>query len=144
LKRLKESDIRNCFAGDHTPCVNLIFEIFTVLREWLPEYEEQLRWKRLVLYKPNPRTTVKDSICMLRPVRKYVELAIPLGVLFENPENVMEGTQRYKRIIKIRSFEDFDREAVKNVLLQSYHFDGDQVLYKLLPNTDYRELRTYI
>jgi hypothetical protein len=141
---LDENAIRHYLIEAHPNSVNLLLRVRSKLKEFLPQHEEHLRWRVLFFYKPNPKTTIKDTICSLKPERKKVTLVFHLGALLDDPDQLLEGNQRYKRTLTLTDFETFDRPEVTDLILRSYSFDSNRVLYKLLPNADYQELRSKI
>ena len=135
-----ETSIRNYLADCFPSTVDLLLQVREVLLEYLPEHEERLGWKAVAFYKPDPKASVKDCICYLRPRKKKLEFVLPLGVFFEDPHNLMEGDQRYKRYLTIQSLEDIKHPGIKDLVLQSAAFDSSRKLYKLLPGNEYKEM----
>ena len=135
-----ETQIRNYLADCHPSTVDLLLQVREALLEYLPEHEEHLGWKAVAFYKPNPKASVKDCICYLRPRKKKLEFVLPLGVFFEDPHHLMEGNLRYKRQITIRSLEDFNQSGIRDLVMQSATFDSSRKLYTLLPGNEYQEM----
>ena len=142
---LTDIAIRNCYVDKPLHLVTLILEMREYLQIFLPEHEEAITHNRLVLYLPEAKTSVKDSICSFSISGKNLELNFHLGSLLDDPHKLLRGSLRYKRIIKGRTLEAFKNEAVKDLLLQSYHVNRKVALYTLLPQSNaYEDLKREI
>ncbi len=108
---------------------------------FLPEHTELLKWGSIAFDKPGAKATVKDNICYLRPRKKVLEIGFGLGVFLKDPHGLLQGNGRYKRQIILKTAKDFDHESIKDLIMQSYRYDGSQILYRLLPKDDYQNLR---
>ncbi|MCG8528664.1 MAG: DUF1801 domain-containing protein [Opitutales bacterium] len=139
---LHETDIRTCFANKPTHLVDLVLQVREQLQTFLPDHDEEVRWGRLVLYVPGAKTSVKDSICSFSITKNRLEFILHLGSLLDDPLKLLKGDFRYKRIIILKKLEDFSREGVQNLVMQSYHLDRQGPLYEQLPSSEaYSELK---
>jgi hypothetical protein len=128
----------------HPVPVALLIELRQRIISVLPAHRQQLRWRALAFDKPGARATVKDNICHLKPIGRRVRMSLPLGVFFEDPQGLLRGDFRYKRFLDFRDRGDLERLDWASLLLQSYHFDSNRVLYKLLPSGEYKDLASRI
>jgi len=138
---LAESDIQIHFSRTPQNIRELVFEVREQILSYLPEHKESIRWDAIVFDKPGARATVKDNICYLRPRNSTLEIGFGLGVFLDDPYHLLQGSGRYKRQIVIKTISDYEHVAVQTLVMLSYHFDSNRVLYKLLPNDDYQALR---
>ncbi len=138
---LSDTEIQLYFRDVHPVVFAVMLEIREHLLSVLPDPQEQLRWSAIAFDKPHAKASVKDNICYLRPRSKCVEIGFGLGVFLKDPAQLLRGNGRYKRFIPITTMKAYPGEAIRDLVLQSSAFDGNRVLYKLLPNDDYQALR---
>lgn len=141
---LSDADIQLAFRDLEPQLFQLMLSVREQILSYLPEHQEVLKWGSIAFDKPGAKATVKDNICYLRPRKKILEIGFGLGVFLKDPHRLLLGDGRYKRQVVLKTPEDYQHEAVKDLVLQSYHYDSNRVLYKLLPNDDYQTLRKSI
>jgi len=140
-----ESQIRELFWQASPGVIDLMLTMRRHLKTYLPEHDENFRWNLLVFDKPNLKATVLDNICTFRPVKQSVEVALRIGVLLNDPDRLLKGNHRYKRVLILDSIEAFEDERIRELILQSYHFKRDEPLYRKLPTDGtYEELKRMI
>lgn len=138
---LDQDTIASQYRDINRAVYRLMLEIREQIASYLPEHTELLKWNTIAFDKPGARNRVKDNICYLRPKARTLEIGFGLGVFLKDCDQLLKGSGRYKRFIELRSIKDYRHQETKDLVLQSYHFNGKQVLYKLLPNDDYQQLK---
>jgi hypothetical protein len=89
-----------------------------VLLELLPETVEQVdQSARLVAYGRD--RTLKGLICGLALQKSYVNLMFARGTQLDDPNGLLEGTGKLARHVKLRSREDIDGPAVRDLVVQA-------------------------
>ena len=63
--------------------------------------------------------TYRGLVCAIAPQRKYVNLMFARGVELADAEQLLEGTGKRARHVKIRRAEDVDRAGVRALLEQA-------------------------
>ncbi len=99
------------FSKEVTEYINILpedkKEIVKALREIIlsidPSLNESLKWKQPVYSK-------KEDICYIFPTGGHVNLGFYRAIELKDPKNLLEGTGKNMRHIKIRSLEDIDKE----------------------------------
>lgn len=138
---LSETEIQLAFRDLEPSLFQLMLGVREQILTYMPEHRELLKWGSIAFDKPGAKATVKDNICYLRPRKKFLEIGFGLGVFLNDPHNLLQGNGRYKRQVILKTIADYHHDAVQALVLQSYSFDTNRVLYKLLPNDDYLTLR---
>lgn len=84
--------------------------------EAVPDTEESFKWKQPVY------ATQKDYL-YLKVNKGHVNLGFFSFEKIENPAYPLGGTGKRMRHIKIKSMTDFDREALKKMIVQASKFN---------------------
>jgi len=111
-----------------------IAEVDAYIQEAPSEHQDTLRALRVLIFEAVPAT--KESFKWKQPVyateKDYVYLKankghINLGFFnfekIENPAYPLEGTGKRMRHIKIKNMADFDREALKEMIVRASKFN---------------------
>ena len=83
--------------------------------EAVPDTKESFKWKQPVY------STEKDYL-YLKANKGHVNLGFFSFDKIENPAYPLEGTGKRMRHIKIKHMDDFDREGLKDMILQASKF----------------------
>ncbi|MFD1851335.1 DUF1801 domain-containing protein [Oceanobacillus bengalensis] len=89
-----------------------IQEITTSLRKLLFEisdFTEEVKWGMPSYYK-------HSNICYLQPSKKHVNLGFYNGAGLKDPDNLLEGTGKQMRHIRIKKIEEIKPEQFKNLI----------------------------
>lgn len=84
---------------------NLILEMF-------PDMNEAIKWKNLVYKK-------KGYVCAILIHKAHINLEFWRGTELQDPENLLEGTGKKLRHVKIKSESDIDAEYIKKLIEES-------------------------
>jgi uncharacterized protein DUF1801 len=90
------------------PCFELIFPIQRFVSMLYSTTEKQM----------------KDNICLLVVYRGHVNLMFPRGVDLKDPRQLLEGSGKAMRHVKIRSLEDLERPGVRQLIEQAKKRQG--------------------
>jgi len=94
-------------------------EILTTLRALIeksvPNATEHFKWSQ-------PVYETKKGFCYLKSTKKHVNLGFMNFGKIDDPENLLEGTGKSMRHIKIRSMEDIREEVFGEMLRQGAEF----------------------
>jgi hypothetical protein len=80
----------------------------------IPEATEAIKWSR-----PCYSTKSGGLICYLHAAKNHVNLGFEKGASLIGPENLLEGTGKNMRHIKVRLDQDLDESAVTSLLRQA-------------------------
>jgi hypothetical protein len=111
-------------------------DVEAFFKRYSPEVEELSRDSRTLITEllPNAKETVyagwkvvwyslsggmKDGIVGIHPQKNHVNLIFLRGNELKDPDNLLEGTGRKGRHIKIRKKDEINKEALKSLVLDS-------------------------
>jgi hypothetical protein len=92
----------------HTP-VNLqeiVLELRNVIASMAPDVVEVIRWKGLSYFHEGHGGVVSAEICQIGIDKDHIRLAFIHGAFLPEPRQLFEGTQKYKRYIRLTSYDD--------------------------------------
>jgi hypothetical protein len=107
------------FLKAYSPVVQ---EIATQVRELvvklLPDAHEKVYtgWKTIGY---SPTGGMKDAICSIGPHTKHVNIVFFRGTELDDPEQLLEGTGKKGRHVKIRSVEDAKSKALEQLIINA-------------------------
>jgi hypothetical protein len=113
------------FFLQHTP-VNLqdiVLELRNVIMSVAPDAVEVIRWKGLSYFHEGRGGVVSAGICQIGIEKDHIRLAFIHGAFLPEPRQLFEGTQKYKRYIRIASYDDAPWDYLKQLIQASSRFD---------------------
>ncbi len=90
-----------------------------LLRELLPDAQEKVYptgWKTIVY---SFSGGMKDAMCAVNPQKKYVNLNFGRGVDLKDPKELLEGTGKSIRHVKIRKPEDVQSPELEKLIREA-------------------------
>lgn len=104
------------FLVDYDPAVQqLAIKLRTLLLEVFPNAVEQFdKPAKLIGY--GFAKTYKGLVCAITLQKSYVNLMFSRGTELLDPHNLLEGTGKKARHVKIRQLEEIDNPALKELL----------------------------
>ena len=113
---MPEADAASPFLEKLTPEVQaLVQELRPLIKDVLPDASERVHmgWK-VIQYATT--TSMRDMIVALVPQRGYVNLEFADGVDLPDGAQLLEGTGKRLRHVKIRSAKDVQSQEVRDLL----------------------------
>jgi hypothetical protein len=113
------------FFLQHTP-VNLqdiVLELRNVIASVAPDAVEVIRWKGLSYFHEGHGGVVSAGICQIGIHTDHIRLAFIHAVFLSEPRKLFEGTQKYKRYIRIASYDDAPWDYLKQLIQAASQFD---------------------
>ena len=91
-----------------------------IVQEQLPEMEEILfeGWKSIG-YGTGESRAAKDLLLYLGPLKDSVNLGFYRGAILPDTKQLLTGTGKLLRHLKIKSLEDFPSEDIKNLIQEA-------------------------
>jgi len=98
-----------------------IQEITNTLRDLLFEtsgnFVEEIKWGM-------PSYGLDGNICYLQPSKKHVNLGFYLGANLKDEDNLLEGTGKQMRHIRIKKSEEIVPEKIKALIQEAIEHNG--------------------
>jgi len=109
----------------HTP-VNLqdiVLELRNVIVSVAPDAVEVIRWRGISYFHEGRGGVVSAGICQIGIHKDHIRLAFIHGAFLPEPRKLFEGTQKYKRYIRLNSYEDAPWDYLKQLISAASQFD---------------------
>lgn len=100
-----------------------VFELRNIISSVAPDAVEAVRWGGLSYFHEGSGGIVSAGICQIGIHEDHVRLAFIHGAFLSDPRHLLEGKEKYKRFIKIYSYEDAPWDYLKELITASSHFD---------------------
>jgi hypothetical protein len=107
----------------------IVLELRNIIAAVVPDAVEAVRWGGLSYYHEGRGGIVSAGICQIGIHKDHVRLAFIHGAFLPEPRGLFEGTQKYKRFIRITSYDDAPWDYFRELILSASKFDP-----RLLPS----------
>jgi len=84
---------------------DIILELRNIIATVAPDAVELVRWGGLSYYHAGRGGVVSAGICQIGIHKDHIRLAFIHGAFLSEPRNLFEGTQKYKRFVRIKSYQ---------------------------------------
>lgn len=101
----------------------IVLELRNIVVSVAPDAVEVVRWGGLSYFHAGGGGIVSAGICQIGIQDRHVRLAFVHGAFLSDPRHLLEGDQRYKRYIRIPSYDDAPWEELKQLIQASAQFD---------------------
>ena len=102
---------------------DIVFELRNIIASVAPGAVEVIRWGGLSYFHEKRGGLVSAGICQIGLERHQVRLAFVHGAFLHEPRGLFEGTQKYKRYIRLSSYDDAPWEYLKQLIEEASQFD---------------------
>jgi len=102
---------------------DIVLELRNVIASVVPEAVEVIRWGGLSYFQAGRGGLVSAGICQIGIARDHIRLAFIHGTFLPEPRGLFEGTQKYKRYIRLKSYEDTPWDYLKQIIAEASQFD---------------------
>ena len=109
----------------HTPLhlQDIILELRNIIVSVAPDAVEVVRWGGLSYFHAGRGGIVSAGICQIGIHTDHVRLAFIHGAFLPDPRNLLEGSPKYKRFVRIETYEDAPWDYLRGLILASSQFD---------------------
>ena len=112
------------FLGRLTiPLQDIVLELRNLIASLAPDAVEVIRWGGLSYFHEGSGGIVSAGICQIGLHRDHIRLAFIHGAFLSDPRGLFEGTQKYKRHIRLKSYEDGPWDYLEQLIEQASNFD---------------------
>ena len=109
--------------------LEIVLELRNLIAGIQPDICEIIQWKGLTYYDSSRGGPVSASVCQIR-VRDRVEIGFIHGIFLPDPDHLLQGKAKCKRVLPIRSFEQAPWEAIRALIQAAAHFDPYSKTFK--------------
>lgn len=109
----------------HTPAPlqDIVWELRNIIASVAPDAVEVIRWGGLSYFHEGRGGIVSAGICQIGIHEGYVRLDFIHGIFLSDPLHLLQGSQKVKRYVKLKSYDDAPWESLKQLIEESSHFD---------------------
>ncbi len=109
----------------HTPLPlqEIVLELRNIIVCVAPDVSEVVRWGGLSYFHEGRGRIVSAGICQIGIHKDHVRLEFIHGAFLSDPRNLFEGTQKYKRFVRIESYNDAPWDYLKELITSAARFD---------------------
>jgi hypothetical protein len=102
---------------------DIVFELRNLIACVAPDAVEVIRWGGLSYFHAGRGGLVSAGICQIGFHRDHIRLAFIHGVFLPEPRGLFEGTQKYKRYIRLKSYEEVPWDYLKQLIAEASQFN---------------------
>jgi hypothetical protein len=109
----------------HTPAQlqDIVLELRNIIASIAPDAVEVVRWGGLSYYHEGRGGIVSAGICQIGLHKDHIRLAFIHGAFVSDSRNLFEGAQKYKRYVRVRSFDEAPWDYLKELIASAAKFD---------------------
>jgi hypothetical protein len=101
----------------------IVLELRNIVVAAAPDAAETLHWYGLSYYHGGGGGPVSAGICQIAVHADHVRLGFVHGAFLPDPKRLLEGDRKYKRFVRIHSYEDAPWDDLKDLIMASSRFD---------------------
>jgi len=105
------------------PLQDIVLELRNLITEVASDAAEVIQWKGLSYFHEGRGGVVSAGICQIGLHEGYVRLDFIHGAFLSDPKKLLEGNQKAKRFIKLKSYEEAPWDDLKQLIEESSRFD---------------------
>ena len=102
---------------------DIVLELRNIIISVSPDAVEVVRWGGLSYFHEGRGGIVSAGICQIGIHDKTIRLDFIHGIHLSDPKQLLEGTQKSKRFIRLKSYDDAPWDDLKNLIEEASHFD---------------------
>lgn len=109
----------------HTPphLQDIVLELRNIIASIAPDTVEAIRWGGLSYFHEGRGGIVSAGICQIGIHKDHIRLAFIHGAFLTEPRHLFDGTQKYKRYIRLKSYDDAPWDYLKQLIEEASQFD---------------------
>lgn len=88
-----------------------------------PQAWERPKMSGLAYFKEENSSPLKGMICHVAPAADRVEIGFIFGAFMPDPQGLLKGTQKAKRILTLRDYESVPWQALQNLIGEAVKVD---------------------
>lgn len=105
------------------PLQDIVLELRNIIASTAPDAVEAIRWGGLSYFHEGRGGIVSAGICQIGIEKDHIRLAFIHGAFLPEPRELFEGTQKYKRYIRIETYDDAPWDYLEQLIDAASRFD---------------------
>ena len=102
---------------------DIVMELRNIIASVASDAVEVIRWGGLSYFHEGRGGVVSAGICQIGIHEDHIRLAFIHGAFLSDPRQLLVGTQKAKRYIKLKSYDDAPWDDLKQLIEKSSRFD---------------------
>ena len=102
---------------------DIVLELRNIIASVAPDAVEVVRWGGLSYFHEGRGGIVSAGICQIGIHNDYIRLDFIHGIFLSDPKHLLEGTQKSKRFVKLKSFDNAPWDDLRQLIEETAHFD---------------------
>lgn len=102
---------------------DIVLELRNLIVSVSPDAIEVIRWGGLSYFHQGRGGIVSAGICQISIHKDHVRLAFIHGAFLSEPRHLFEGTQKYKRYVRLNSYDDTPWDYLKQLIEAASQFN---------------------
>jgi hypothetical protein len=102
---------------------DIVLELRNLVAAVAPDAVEVIRWGGLSYFHEGSGGIVSAGICQIGLHRDHIRLAFIHGAFLSDPRGLFEGTRKYKRYVRLISYEGAPWDYLKQLIEQATCFE---------------------
>ena len=117
------SQIEKVFERVRPDQLDIVLELRNIIVSVAPDAAETAHWKGLCYYHQDRGGPVSAGICQIGVQPDHVRLGFIHGAFLPDPKGLLEGDRKYKRFVRLTSYEGAPWDDLKDLIAASSAFD---------------------
>lgn len=105
------------------PLQDIVLELRNLIAEAASDAVEVVRWGGLSYFHEGRGGIVSAGICQIGLHEGYIRLDFIHGAFLSDPKKLLEGNQKAKRFVRLKSYEEAPWDDLKELIEESSRFD---------------------
>jgi hypothetical protein len=114
----------------HPDFQDIVLELRSLIASVAPDVTETAHRNGFSYYYRERGGPVSAGVCQIGIHEDHVRLAFIHGAFLPDPKGLLEGPSRYKRFVRLRSYEDAPWDDLKALIIASSRFDPYTLQFK--------------
>lgn len=102
---------------------DIVLELRNIVAVVAPDAVEVIRWGGLSYFHAGGGGIISAGICQIEMHKDHVRLAFIHGAFLPEPRGLFEGSQKYKRYVRLKSYDDTPWDYLKQLIEEASQFD---------------------
>lgn len=116
-------EVESFLKYTHAPLQDIVLELRNLIAEVASDAVEVVRWGGLSYFHEGRGGVVSAGICQIGLHEGYIRLDFIHGAFLRDPKKLLEGHQKAKRFVRLKSYEEAPWDDLKQLIEESSRFD---------------------
>ncbi len=120
---LSTHEVEEFLKGTPLPLKEIVFELRNIILSVAPEAAEVILWRGLSYYHAGRGGPVSAGICQIGIGEDAIRLEFIHGLFLPDPRHLLEGNRKYKRYLRLDSYDSAPWDDLKALIAAAAAFD---------------------